>query len=79
MPNTVTRPYFCVHCDDWADHPTHEHRKTSRRVGKRGKVVLIYLTAEALEAYQSIPDGEKSKVAQAAFIEYAKRKDKLSP
>ncbi len=59
--------------------PNPRPRKTSRRVGKRGKVVLIYLTAEALEAYQSIPGGDKSKVAQAAFIEYAKRKDKPYP
>jgi hypothetical protein len=59
--------------------PNPRPRKTSRRVGTSGKKVLIYLTEAALEAYQSIPKGERSKVAQDAYIKYAKRKDKPYP
>ena len=69
MPDTVTRPYFCVKCDDWSNHPTHEHRKTTRRRGKRRKFQPgFYLTEQAEKVLGEIPSGKVSEFINQAIV-----------
>ena len=42
--------------------------KTTRRVGSRGKLVPVYLTAAALEVWYQIPRSERSKRVQDGLL-----------
>lgn len=47
--------------------------KTTRRVGSRGKAVLVYLTEAALEDWYLIPKHERSARVQEMARKYAER------